>query len=71
LPLHFPPPHTHTRCPAGYGPAEASPVLRDFAGRWKASIEAMHREVAAQVPEPGCSRELLQVRSAVKQHVTA
>lgn len=45
-------------------------MLRDFAGRWKASIEAMHREVAAQVPEPGCSRELLQVR-LVEQHVHA
>lgn len=36
-------------------------MLRDFAGRWKASIEAMHREVLGQVAEPGCGREVLQV----------
>jgi hypothetical protein len=50
--------------PAGFGPAEASPVLRDFAGRWKGSIEGMHKEVLAQVAEPGCGREVLQVRTS-------
>lgn len=36
-------------------------MLRDFAGRWKGSIEGMHKEVLAQVAEPGCGREVLQV----------
>jgi hypothetical protein len=49
-------------CCAGFGPAEASPVLRGFAGRWKGSIEAMHKEVLGQVAEPGCARDVLQVR---------
>lgn len=37
-------------------------MLRDFGGRWKGSIEAMHKEVLGQVAEPGCAREVLQVR---------
>uniref|UniRef100_A0A383VE33 Uncharacterized protein n=1 Tax=Tetradesmus obliquus TaxID=3088 RepID=A0A383VE33_TETOB len=44
----------------GFTPAEAAPVLRDFGGRWKGSIEAMHKEVLGQVAEPGCAREVLQ-----------
>jgi hypothetical protein len=47
---------------AGFTPAEAAPVLRDFGGRWKGSIEAMHKEVLGQVADGGCAREVLQVR---------
>jgi hypothetical protein len=46
----------------GFTPAEAAPVLRDFGGRWKASIEAMHKEVLGQVADAACAREVLQVR---------
>ena len=27
----------------GYGPNEAAPVLQDFASRWQASIDALHK----------------------------
>ncbi|KAG2482867.1 hypothetical protein HYH03_018212 [Edaphochlamys debaryana] len=44
----------------GFGPQQAAPILRDFAARWQAAIEAMHREVAAQFAETGCGRDVLQ-----------
>jgi len=47
---------------SGFSPVEAAPLLRDFGGRWKVSIEAMHREVTEQVTDQGCAREVLQVR---------
>jgi hypothetical protein len=36
-------------------------VLRDFSGRWKASIEAITGEVTRQFAETSCAREVLQV----------
>lgn len=27
----------------GYGPNEAAPVLQDFASKWQASIDALHK----------------------------
>ncbi|KAG2445494.1 hypothetical protein HXX76_000110 [Chlamydomonas incerta] len=44
----------------GFAPAQAAPILRDFAARWQAAIEAMHREVGAQFAETGCGRDVLQ-----------
>lgn len=73
-PLPNPPPtHTHPHLPTylpactGFSPAEAAPVLRDFAARWNGSIEAMHREVTAQVADPGCAREVLQVNESCEK----
>jgi hypothetical protein len=51
---------------AGYGPAEAAPLLRDFSLRWQAAIEAMHRETVRQFADAGCGREVLQVRQALR-----
>jgi hypothetical protein len=36
-------------------------VLREFSGRWKASIEAITGEVTRQFAETSCAREVLQV----------
>ncbi|GLC44043.1 hypothetical protein PLESTB_000222700 [Pleodorina starrii] len=44
----------------GFAPAQAAPILRDFAARWKDAIECMHREVAAQFAETSCGRDVLQ-----------
>jgi hypothetical protein len=45
----------------GYAPAQAQIILKDFAVRWMASIEGMHREVTKQFADGQCGRDVLQV----------
>jgi hypothetical protein len=45
-------------------------VLHDFGGRWKASIEAMHKEVLGQVADAACAREVLQVGQLYAVHIS-
>ncbi|GAX77086.1 hypothetical protein CEUSTIGMA_g4532.t1 [Chlamydomonas eustigma] len=43
-----------------FAPAQASPILRDFAVRWKDAIEEMNREVAKHFANTPCGRDVLQ-----------
>lgn len=31
------------QAPEGFGPKEATPVIKDFAARWTSALEALHR----------------------------
>ncbi|KAG1668944.1 hypothetical protein FOA52_000988 [Chlamydomonas sp. UWO 241] len=43
-----------------FGPAQAGPILRDFASRWKGAVEAMHREASTDFARSPCERDVLQ-----------
>ncbi|DBA84296.1 TPA: hypothetical protein ACH3X2_006350 [Trebouxia sp. C0005] len=43
----------------GYGPNEAAPVLQDFASRWQASIDALHKDTMKDFKNSPAGREVL------------
>ena len=63
LPSNHPTPPNSCR---SFAPAQAAPILRDFAGRWKGSIEDMHGEVAKHFAHAPCGRNVLQVQGRLQ-----
>lgn len=73
MPLHVFNPNPALNHPAppdscrSFAPAQAAPILRDFAGRWKGSIEDMHGEVAKHFAHAPCGRNVLQVKGRLQE----
>lgn len=47
-------------------PAQASPILRDFAARWQHSVESMVAEVNSHFSSSACGKDVMQVCAPVE-----